>query len=87
MEKGKTKTGFEFEINPDVFDDWELLEKLNAIDKGDSKLAVDVANAVLGDEQMNALKEHIRAEKGKVSITAMMEALEEIFDACGSAKN
>ena len=87
MEKGKTKSGFEFEVDPGVFDDWELLEKLNAIDKGESNLAVDVANAVLGKEQMDALKEHIKAEKGKVSITDMMGALEEIFEACGSAKN
>jgi len=86
MEKGKTKTGFEFEIDPKAFDDWEILEKLNAIDKGNTNLAVDVANAVLGEEQMNALKEHIRAEKGKVSITDMMASLEEIFEAC-SAKN
>jgi hypothetical protein len=86
MEKGKTTTGFEFTINPDVFDDWEMLEKLNAIDKGDTNLVVDVAREVLGIEQLDALKAHIKADKGKVSITDMMAALEEIFEAC-SAKN
>lgn len=86
MEKGKTKSGFEFEIDPMVFDDWEMLEKLNAIDKGDTNLVVDVARAVLGLEQLDALKEHIKAEKGRVSISDMVAALEEIFEAC-SAKN
>lgn len=87
MEKGKTKSGFEFEIDPTVFDDWEILEKLNAIDKGDTNLVVDVAREVLGTEQLNALKEHIRADKGKISITDMVAHLEEVFEACNSAKN
>ena len=88
MEKGKTKTGFEFAIDPEVFDDWEMLEKLNAIDKGNTNLAVDVANEVLGEEQLNALKEHIKEMNGgKVSITNMVEALGEIFEACGTSKN
>lgn len=88
MEKGKTKTGFEFEIDPEVFDDWEMLEKLNAIDKGNTNLAVDVAKEVLGEEQLNALKEHIKKDNGgKVSITNMVETLGEIFEACGSSKN
>ena len=87
MEKGKTKSGFEFEVDAGVFDDWEILEKLNEIDNGNSSLMVDVARQVLGQEQLDALKEHVREEHGKVSITAMGEALGEIFEACNTSKN
>ncbi len=88
MEKGKTKSGFEFAVDPNKFDDWEILEKLNEIDNGNSALMVDVARQVLGQEQLDALKEHVRGVNGgKVTITAMGEALGEIFEACNTSKN
>lgn len=88
MEKGKTKSGFEFEVDSAVFDDWEILEKLNEIDNGNSALMVDVARQVLGQEQLDALKEHVKElNGGKASITAMGEALGEIFEACNTSKN
>ena len=88
MEKGKTKSGFEFEVDPIVFDDWEILEKLNEIDRGNTALMVDVARQVLGQEQLDALKEHVKKlHGGKASITAMGEALGEIFEACSTSKN
>jgi len=86
MEKGKTKSGFEFEIDESVFDDWDMLERLNAIDKGEATNVVDVARDVLGAEQLERLKTHLRDEDGRLTITAMTDALGEIFEAC-SAKN
>lgn len=85
MEKGKTKSGFEFEIDESVFDDWDLLERLNAIDKGNTAIVVDVAQDVLGADQLERLKDHLRADTGKLTITSMSDALGEIFEAC--AKN
>ena len=35
---------------------------------------------LLGTEQYKALKEHIRSESGRVSATAMLETLQEIFE-------
>lgn len=88
MEKGKTISGFEFEVDSSVFDDWEILEKLNEIDNGNSALMVDVARQVLGQEQLDALKEHVKEQNGgKVTITAMGQALGEIFEACNTSKN
>ena len=88
MEKGKTISGFEFEVDPVVFDDWEMLEKLNEIDNGNASLLVEVAREVLGTEQLNALKEHVKKlNRGKATITAMGEALGEIFAACNTSKN
>ena len=88
MIKGKTKTGFEFTIDPEVFNDWEILETLYDIDEGNSQLAVKVARKILGKNQLEALKEHIKAENGgKATIEAMSEALQDIFEACDSSKN
>lgn len=86
MIKGKTTSGFEFSINPDVFDDWEMLEKFEAIDNGNANATVSVTREILGQEQLDALKEHLRVD-GKVTVTRMQEALEEIFEACSESKN
>jgi len=86
MEKGKIKSGFEFEIDESVFDDWDMLERLNAIDKGEASTVVDVARDILGVDQLERLKTHLRDEHGKLTITAMTDALGEIFAVC-SAKN
>ena len=87
MIKGKTKNGFEYEIDPDVFDDWKLLRKIRAIDRGDEGMAVDVAETILGAEQLELLENHIEKENGKVPITIIMAELEEIFETCNPAKN
>lgn len=88
MIKGTTKSGFEFTIDPEVFNDWEILETLYDIDEGNSQLAVKVARSVLGTDQLEGLKEHIKAENGgKATIEAMGDALQEIFEACDSSKN
>lgn len=87
MIKGTTKTGFEFEIDENVFDDWELVEAFRKIERGDDGLIVDVVEQILGIEQKNALKEFIRDAHGKVSATAMEVELEEIFEACQQGKN
>lgn len=88
MIKGKTKSGFEFEIDPNVFNDWEILEALYDIDNGNAQLAVKVARSVLGRDQLDKLTEHIKAQNdGKATIEAMGDALEEIFSACDASKN
>lgn len=87
MTKGKTNTGFEFEIDESKLDDWELLEKFNAIDKGETGMFVDVANELLGLEQMEQLKEHVKKTVGKVTITGMVGELSAIFSEASEIKN
>lgn len=86
MVKGNTKSGFEFEIDENVFDDWELVEKFRAIEKGEDSLVVDVVEQILGIDQKERLKNFIRDKNGKVSVMKMETELEEIFEAC-QAKN
>ena len=87
MIKGNTSTGFEYEIDETKLDDWELLESFNRIDKGETGIFVDVANMLLGGEQMERLKEHVKKSEGRVSISGMIAELSSIFEETTKVKN
>lgn len=87
MIKGKTVTGFDYEIDEIKLDDWEILEKFNAIDKGESGLFVDVAQYLLGADQLDKLKKHVKENVGRVSISGMIEELASIFEGATEIKN
>lgn len=86
MITGKTKSGFEYELADDVLDDYELLETLNEIDKGEMGKIVDVVDILLGSEQKKRLKEHLR-ENGKVSAAKIMDEISYIFENVQEVKN
>lgn len=87
MVKGKTATGFEFELEDDILDDYELLETLCKIDEGDTQLTINMVNRLLGNEQKERLKDHVRAENGRVSAKKLLKEVMEIFNATKEGKN
>lgn len=87
MIAGKTNSGFEFEIDEDSLDDYELLEMAGEVDKGDVSLIPDVAKRILGDTQVKKLKDHIRDENGKVSAIKMTKEIEQILSSGSQGKN
>lgn len=87
MIKGKTKSGFEFHIEEEVLDDYEILEDLCAIEEGEANKIPKVAIRIIGDEQMKKLKEHLRGKNGRVSASKMGEAIGEILTGCNEGKN
>ena len=87
MITGKTESGFEFELDEESLDDYELLENLCDLDNGDISKITVAANQLLGKEQMNALKEHVRNEKGRVSAAKMIEEIAQIFNSRSEVKN
>lgn len=87
MIKGKTPTGFEFELDDDALDDYDLLETLQKADEGDGSAAIKVVEMLLGEKQKEKLKDHVRSEKGKVSANALFKEIGEIFRACKEGKN
>lgn len=87
MLKGKTNSGFKFEIDEEELDDYELLEMLCEIDKGNTSLITDTAEKMLGKKQLKKLKEHVRDEKGRVSARKMMEEIEQILSGNRKGKN
>lgn len=89
MIKGTTKTGFNFELDDDVIDDYDLLLKLAEVDAGNLAGIDGIFNEVLGKEQKNELREHIKKVTGRkrVSLRLMVASLQEIFEATNETKN
>lgn len=87
MIKGKTSSGFEYGLDDDVLDDYELLEMLCDVDKGNTSLVVDVVKKLLSPEQEKNLREHVRSKKGRVSAKKMIEELGEILASGNTGKN
>lgn len=83
MIEGKLSNGFEYTIDDGALDDYELFEALADIDDEENPRYGNVKKAykrILGEEQYNALKEHLRGENKRVSTQAMLIALEEILN-------
>ncbi len=77
--KGITKSGFVFDINEDCLDDYETLEVLIQANNGDKVALFTAVERLLGAEQKERLKDHLR-ENGKVRATKMVEEIQEIFE-------
>ena len=86
MVRGRLESGFEFELDDNIFDDFELVELYAKVAKNPIWIG-DLAEKLLGAEQKKALIEHLRDENGKVHTTAVMNALKEIEEAIPAAKN
>ena len=82
MIKGKTKSGFTFEIDPEELNDMEFLEAL--AETSENPLAFPkVCAMLLGKEQKQRLYEHLRNENGKVPIEAVEKEITEIMSSSG----
>lgn len=80
--KGVTKTGFTFELKPEVLDDMELLDAIAEIDSNPLIIS-KVLKTILGEQQRSALYEHLRGEDGRVSVKAVSAAVADIFASLG----
>ena len=87
MIKGITKSGFAFEIEDDVLDDYELLEIITNVDSGDLRLVPKMVDKLLGEEQRERLKEHVRTNTGRVSTKALMDEVALILGSSNELKN
>lgn len=85
MIEGKTKSGFEYQIEDERFNDWETLELMSDLDE-DMSLIVKVAKRIFSKEEYAALKEHCRVD-GKIKVDQMVEELSEILNANDDSKN
>lgn len=84
--KGKTSTGFEFDIEDERLDDMELVDIMAEIDENPLLMA-KLCKMLLGDEQKKRLYDHLRNEEGRVPIEATTNAIQEIFNSPGDLKN
>ena len=84
--KGKTSSGFEFDVEDDRLDDMELVDIMAEIDEN-PLLMSKLCGMLLGDEQKRRLYDHLRVEDGRVPIEAVTNAIQEIFNSPGGLKN
>lgn len=84
--KGKTSTGFEFDIEGERLDDMELVDIMAEIDEN-PLLMPKLCKMLLGEEQKKRLYDHLRSEDGRVPIEATTNAIQEIFNSPGDLKN
>ena len=86
MIKGKTKTGFQFNIEKSVLNDYELLELFAEVDEN-PLLVPKLVKTILGEEQKNKLIEHVRDDNGKASVDKIAMELENILTNSAETKN
>lgn len=86
MIKGKTESGFSFEIEEEELDDIELLELL--ADVGTNPLLIPkIVAKILGPDQKKALYDHVRDKNGRASTTKVSEEFAEILASTKQLKN
>lgn len=78
MIKGKTKTGFKFEIQEEIANDYEFIENLSQIDEH-PEIYPKILKSTLGEVQYEALKNHVRDETGKVPLDKITEEFGDIL--------
>ena len=79
--KGKTKTGFRFEISKDLANDAEFLEAAVDAQDGQGGEVFLLIRMALGEEQKKALYDHCRGEDGVVPLDRVAEEMKDIFEA------
>ena len=79
--KGKTSTGFKFEIPDEALDDMEVLDALIDLDAGEPSGLKAAMIGLIGMDGRKALYEHCKKESGRVSAGLVMNEFKEILEA------
>ena len=87
MLKGKTETGFAFEIDEKRLDNMELLDAIAEMENDNIIALSNVSQLLLGKEQRKALYDHIRDEDGTVPSKSFSDELVNIFESVKEIKN
>lgn len=83
--KGKTDSGFEFDVNEESLDDYRLLKLLNDVSRGNNGRVTEVVERLLGSDQETALMAHVEnINNGKCTATGMVQEIIQIFEAIKS---
>ncbi|MDO4681087.1 MAG: hypothetical protein Q4A55_07575 [Aerococcus sp.] len=86
MIKGKTKSGFEFEVSEDAIQDMYLLEEIAQVDENPLSVT-HILTRLLGDEQKKRLYKHVENEQGHALVEDVMFEFGEIMNASAELKN
>lgn len=85
MTEGKTKSGFKYKINENIFRDWDFITLTDEIRNNGATMSDinKLITMVLGEKGFESLKEHVRKKLGYAD-HAMIE--NEFKEICSSAQ-
>lgn len=86
MIKGKTKSGFEFEIDEEKLNDYRFLKEVARVEDNPLRFPF-LLEKMLSDEQEEKLMQHLEDEKGRVDPEKVMEEVKDIFQSTNELKN
>ena len=86
MLKGTTKTGFNFELNEDNLNDYELFKLITGLEEN-QWLLPKLVTKLLGEEQEKRLLDHVRTPDGKVPMNVIDKEITDIFSLSKELKN
>lgn len=78
MLKGTTKSGFKYEVKDEALNDYELFELLSEVD-ANPLLLPKLVTRLLGEKQKKNLLDHIRDDKGIVTMDKISDEIMDIF--------
>ena len=84
MVTGKTKSGFAFEVDPEVASDMEFIETVADAMENTTKLP-KMITVLLGAEQKKRLYDHVRGKNGRVKYDDIDREVGEIMEAINEA--
>ena len=86
MAKIKTASGFETDVNEQIFDDMEILDLIADLEEGKVRAYRRLIDKLFPQEEKARLYDHLRTEDGRVPVSAMQAEIEEIFAQVEKAK-
>ena len=76
--RGKTRTGFEFELDRRLMDDYDFIEKVS--DLAETGLGMPgIIRYMIGDDGYRALKEHCRRKDGFLSLRRVQKEMDDMM--------
>lgn len=85
--KVKTSAGFSCEIDEEALGDWETVERLIDVEKGDLRILPDVMKDLIGEDGYEGAKNFVRTEKGRVPTQKLTELFYEVLTAARSSES
>lgn len=86
MLKGTTKSGFNFELDEDNLNDYELFKLIAGLEEN-QWLLPKLVTKLLGEEQEKRLLDHVRTPDGKVPMNVIDKEITDIFSLSKELKN
>lgn len=87
MIKGVTESGFEFEIDETLINNYDFLELMVDADEGSVPAMIKAIRLILPQEEINRIKDFVRNENGIAAIPDVYKVVAEIISFKGETKN